>query len=730
MEWLIYLLKVSICMGLFYAFYHLFLQKLTFFSLNRAYLLTTLVLSLTVPAIQFQIERIKTVEKIQEIYVQELPVDQATQALPANAQPQALGTEGTVLPGYNWQEIVSSAYWGIAVVILLVFLVQIGYLLTHLKKVSHVVAGLKVIYKPKGFTNCSFLNYVFVDNQELSAEEIAVMMQHESVHAIKLHSIDKLFLNLCRAILWFNPVVYLYDRALEQVHEYEADKIASGAMGSASYASLLLSIAVRKGNAAITHSFVKSPIKARITMLFINQSRNMKKLIYLAGLPLLSVLLWSFSLKYTDKIIERAGADHSNETVNTNTRQDGGPFRYEVNRVKFVDGTITKVTDPQADKKNIEIVSGRDTLLLKATKTQVPLAQLSVFKKGEQVRLRFVHEFKYRANFYSVGDWVAITKDTASYGIINKKTFDFFYNKYGVHGISNSAVQELPFVREIVRKDTKGRVEYRYEVNPPRGKQMVLAGTFQNPQFLISGKVYSFDEAKKFDRNFIEKLSLKQGSAITNDYNYTGLNEFGWVFWFGEEPPLSDLAKKKKDAYSKYHGKTLDVEVTGYAFGTSEKKPTDGFYVKTTDGVSMKVFIETKFAEQIKSQLKIGDRLKVVVKYVDFWKNEKSIVLGNSILIKDGKTIFDKGRPVTSAGTSALKKEQVQYSARDSARINKAKTLLSLYGNVNFKYKTLDINADEVTYNLLDSTVVAKNMKVTDVDGKVKYIGTANFRLK
>ena len=57
MEWLIYLSKVSACTAPFYLIYHFFLQKLTFFSVNRVYLLSTLLLRFVIPVLQIQMER-------------------------------------------------------------------------------------------------------------------------------------------------------------------------------------------------------------------------------------------------------------------------------------------------------------------------------------------------------------------------------------------------------------------------------------------------------------------------------------------------------------------------------------------------------------------------------------------------------------------------------------------------------------------------------------------------
>ena len=50
-----YLLKVAICWLVFYVLYRLILEKTTFFRLNRAYLLITLLLGLVVPMVRISL---------------------------------------------------------------------------------------------------------------------------------------------------------------------------------------------------------------------------------------------------------------------------------------------------------------------------------------------------------------------------------------------------------------------------------------------------------------------------------------------------------------------------------------------------------------------------------------------------------------------------------------------------------------------------------------------------
>ncbi|RZM07626.1 MAG: hypothetical protein EOO88_51470 [Pedobacter sp.] len=300
MEWITYLLKVSVCMALFYTCYHFFLQRLTFFSANRIYLLATLLISFSIPALQLEIEKNREVSVV-EVFQNSPIVDGAT-GIPIhpaeNAQMVPILQPAS---DFSWQQMLWYTYLAVALIVIMVFVVQMFMLLRHTKRVDTKFGRLKVVYKPTGFTNCSFLNYVFVDREAFTESEIDILLQHENVHASKYHSADRLLITLAKIVLWFNPLIYLYDKALEQIHEYQADKEAALTIGPSSYAELLLNVSVKNNGNPLVHNFVKNPLKERIKMLFSTQSRNMKKLVYLSCLPLLAILLWSFSVSYVYK---------------------------------------------------------------------------------------------------------------------------------------------------------------------------------------------------------------------------------------------------------------------------------------------------------------------------------------------------------------------------------------------------------------------------------------------
>ncbi len=258
-------------------------------------------ISFIIPAMQFTIER----EVIQQKEVMQPLASPDVDLAGPGFQASILVGSGKVaheVEPFNWLALLPYLYGAIVSCLLALAAWRLFQLLKHTKAPVKEINGLKLVAKETGFTNCSFFNYVFIDENGLTGAELTVLLAHEEVHARQYHSIDKLFLMITKAFLWFNPIIYLYDRALEEAHEYEADEATSQNVGAESYATLLLNLAVSKSQNPLIHNFVKSPIKQRIKMLFNSKSTNMKKLAYLLALPIGLGLIWGFTVKVTHRI--------------------------------------------------------------------------------------------------------------------------------------------------------------------------------------------------------------------------------------------------------------------------------------------------------------------------------------------------------------------------------------------------------------------------------------------
>lgn len=283
-----YLLEVSLSLSAFYVLYSFLLKKLTFFKINRLYLISALLFSFTIPSIKIELQH-----NVGNFPIAGKMSDQVEQLTTTSFHPMISGQQTTM----GIIDEMFYAYLLVAVLLLLRGLNTVFELFKYTKKESINLHGLKVIYKYSGFVNCSFFNYVFINPTTISGQETEMLLQHEHVHAKQWHSADKIFLLLCKIILWFNPLIYLYDAALEQAHEFEADAATLKTEDIKTYAQLLIKMAGGKKTNALTHNFGKHPVKERIMMLFTAQSKTRSILAYTFIIPLCIGLTSLFSVK-------------------------------------------------------------------------------------------------------------------------------------------------------------------------------------------------------------------------------------------------------------------------------------------------------------------------------------------------------------------------------------------------------------------------------------------------
>ncbi len=294
MKALIYLLQVSACTAVFYLFYRLLLSRLTFFTINRWYLLATVFLSFIIPVLNIPVnpqqQHIAVVQ--QAVYINTL------QTVPVNVTD--VNTTQIAEP-INWMQLLKFFY--LIAVIGLAFHLIITLILIfkkikskQLTKVGHV----NILRGNNKLNNGSFFNYIFLNDQELSADEMQQIIAHEMLHVKLYHSVDRLLLKLAQIILWFNPFIYLYAKAVEENHEFEVDCAMANSTDKKLYADLLLHLSVA-GQGLLYHSFSKIPLKKRIMMLFNQPSAKMKKVIYVLILPVVLINCLAFAKLKNDK---------------------------------------------------------------------------------------------------------------------------------------------------------------------------------------------------------------------------------------------------------------------------------------------------------------------------------------------------------------------------------------------------------------------------------------------
>jgi len=171
--------------------------------------------------------------------------------------------------------------------------------LLKLTKVFILIRSNKVIKKQnyslvvleKKQSAFSFFNYVFINENLLENKDLQII-QHELIHCKHRHTLDLLYFELLKILLWFNPLVYVYQKRITLLHEYISDAEVVRETDKNNYFNKLLSETFNIEDISFINQFFKhSLIKKRIVMITKEKSQKLKQLKYLLIVPLLLGML-------------------------------------------------------------------------------------------------------------------------------------------------------------------------------------------------------------------------------------------------------------------------------------------------------------------------------------------------------------------------------------------------------------------------------------------------------
>jgi TonB-dependent SusC/RagA subfamily outer membrane receptor len=280
---MVYLIKVSAILFIFYACYKFFLERETFFESNRWFLLVGLIMAFCIPLVTIP------------IYVTKLAPE----------------TTGMVITD-GLQAVSSTQAENSFLTEILIPLYLIGVVIFTLKFCLHVASLLHLIIKNEKFRSdqythvkirvnispFSFFNFIVYNPNQYNDEDLQYIIAHEKVHANQLHSIDILFTHIATILNWFNPLFWFYRKELQQNLEFIADHEAQKQSEcEKTYQHLLLKSTVPNYKMALANNFYNSLIKKRIVMLHKNRSKNRNQWKIAIVLPLLALFLMSFNTK-------------------------------------------------------------------------------------------------------------------------------------------------------------------------------------------------------------------------------------------------------------------------------------------------------------------------------------------------------------------------------------------------------------------------------------------------
>lgn len=282
-----YLLQASVILALFYAIYFLILRNERFFVEIRIYLVVSIILSLLLPFVKIPYTVI--VESVQSSVQTEL-MPMFSGAMEAAPMKQNYFTVSNLL---------LAGYLFVVAVLLIRSLIKISQIYRMvLGKDYTVVEDCKVIVLDRAIPAFTFFGYIVMNREEFTDESRTNILAHEKVHAEQKHWIDLLLVELLTILVWFNPIVWLYQIAIKQTHELLADDgvIARG-FNIGQYQATLINQIMGTEVLGLANNFNHSITKKRMIMMSNVKSPKNRRYKLLIVIPaVFAILLFNMKI--------------------------------------------------------------------------------------------------------------------------------------------------------------------------------------------------------------------------------------------------------------------------------------------------------------------------------------------------------------------------------------------------------------------------------------------------
>lgn len=184
--------------------------------------------------------------------------------------------------------VLFSIYTSISAGILCYYLYQIRLILRLRKRFptidykQHQIYLTDITSAPFSFFHNIFWNKAY----DITDTYSQPMLRHELAHVSMGHSWDRLYFILMKVFLWWNPIVWLIDKSLQLIHEYQADQAAVRQGDSAAFAKMFLQHQMPNFKYPPAQPLFFSHIKSRLIMINKTQRDNLSLLRKIAILPL------------------------------------------------------------------------------------------------------------------------------------------------------------------------------------------------------------------------------------------------------------------------------------------------------------------------------------------------------------------------------------------------------------------------------------------------------------
>src|SRR5690625_2292222 len=275
----IYLIKANIALVLFYLAYHFVLRRLTFYTLNRYFLLLGIGFSAIFPLVNIN-TFFRYGEQTGSTYY---AFDWQALQSPI-IQPDTF-TVWTLLQYVFWTGVAIMAIW---------FIIQLLSLWKiQLQAVSGKVKKEKVKIMSGEINPFSFFRNIYINPALYSPGELDTILAHEKIHIKGWHSLDVLAGEINNIFYWFNPGAWLMKTAIRENLEFITDqKLVHSGINIKDYQYNLLKSAGVLRSARLANNFKLSHLKRRIMMMNKKSSSRRHLFRYLFLIPTVATIVF------------------------------------------------------------------------------------------------------------------------------------------------------------------------------------------------------------------------------------------------------------------------------------------------------------------------------------------------------------------------------------------------------------------------------------------------------
>lgn len=480
-DFFIILLKINIVLILFAVAYYLILRRLTFYVINRVFLVFGILFSTVYPFIDLTDFFNRQNEKV-AAFVPKL-----------NQKASALVPSDFISNYWQWISILF--YVGVLVMAFRLVVQFISLYRMHQKSKPGSVANYSVRILDEPVSPFSFWQTVYINPALHKEVELNTILAHENIHVKEWHSLDIILAELSVVFYWFNPGVWLMKRAVKENLEFITDeKILKRGIDKKAYQYSLLDVGNLMPAVEIVNNFNLSDLKKRIKMMNVKRSSHLTLSRYLLVLPVLLTTTLAFTV--TKKDIEAKLQPLANAIVKTAKEQG-------------MDITITKLEttmkQPVAKKKKIKTTNSSATVdsvsKFSYVMNTIFLTIDSAIKSKPSVETRIIMKATTSYNPDDIVDRlhgrVAGIKLDSNY---NKEKKDRSINVSVFKGVplpENSTIQEI----KIIGYGTKNAADSAKKVN----------GSIN---FVVNGKKVSAEELNNIKPEDIKDVRVQKTPQV------------------------------------------------------------------------------------------------------------------------------------------------------------------------------------------------------------------------